>query len=210
MKSDDEVIPAVVVAAVKARPAKAGADRLVAIRNKMREARALQLSIEDAQERLTALQRKLYEIQGGGKERGELVDMMESVGMRNFTLEAEGNWPAYSVTLQPYYNVSFPTDEDKRADAINYIAKDMGVPDIVKHNYAIGFGKGESKMAKQLTALLKKAKMFDRTTIAMTVHSQTLKAEIRRRFESGKPLSLTALETIGATVGKVVKMKPVE
>jgi len=210
MKSDDEVMPAAVAVAVKTKLPKAGADRLDAIRNKLREARALQLEIDDTQEKLSELQHKLYEIQGGGKERGELVDLMESVSMRNFTLEAEGNWPAYSVTLQPYYNVSFPTDADKRADAINYIAKDMGVPDLVKNVCTVSFGKGESKLAKQLIALLKKAKMYDRTAVASTVHAQTLKAEIRRRFESGKPLSPTALETIGATVGKVVKMKPVD
>ncbi len=201
--------PKSVIAAIKSRPPLVSHDRLIAIRDKMRLARDLLSEINDVEERLADLKHRLYEIQGGGHERGELVDLMEAAGMRSFTLEAEGNHPAYDVKLQPFYGVEFPKGDEERKKAFDYISKDMGVPDIIKNIYAVSFGKGEAKMAAKLEKLLKAEKLFDRTDIDMKVHAQTLKAEVKRRFDKGEPLSPAGLETIGVTVGKIVKMKQI-
>lgn len=194
---------AVIAAASASRP-KQSPDKLRELRDKVREARDLELEIASLEEQVSLKRRRLQEIVGGGREPGQLVDLFEELGVSGMSLEADGNLPAYDAELKTFCSASIPKEPERAAEALEYIEKVWRMPDLVKTSFVVDFGRGDRKRATELERILKKSK-FDYTSRA-SVHPQTLAAEIRRRFESGKPLSPKELSTVGGFVGTHVKL----
>src|SRR6185369_1130222 len=105
-------MPKSVERAAANKPPQVSEDRLTQIRAKIREARNLELEIEAAEQVVADLRSKLMDVQGGGQKRGELVDLMEQSNVRILTLEAEGNYPAYTAELKPFYNAVLPKEPE--------------------------------------------------------------------------------------------------
>lgn len=174
-------------------------DKMVQLRDKMREARDLELRISELNEKTAELAAKLTAIRTQ-----ELPDLFSSMSMLAWTLEAEGNSPPYDAELVPYYNANVPKDPTAAKACIALVAK-LGGKDLVKKSYAVAFGMGEIKEALAFEKLLKTKKVEHSSKT--TIHQGSLTAFVRRRYEEDKkPLDPAQLATLGATVGKVVKI----
>jgi coenzyme F420-reducing hydrogenase alpha subunit len=183
----------------KAKPPTPGEDDLRRLRAKIGEARDLDLEIAHLSETISEKQRELSKI-----ETEELPAMFENLQITSMGLDASGNIPAYDAKLKPYYSASIPKDPAESQRALDFIENKWKMPEIIKTSYVIDFGRGERGKAVKLAKVLKTSKIEYSSRIG--VHASTLTAEVRRRFESGKPVSPKDLKTLGATVGKVVQL----
>ena len=180
-------------------------DRLDLLRQKCLEARNLELEIADLESRLREKKSELSDVIGGGQKRGELVDLFEELQSNSHGVDAVGNLPAFDAKLVPFYSASFPKDPEKARVAVDLVVHGWRMPDLVKNSFTVNLGMGDNKKAEKLAAAL--GKMRAEYSQKVTIHSGTLKAEIRRRFESGDPLSPTELEMVGGYAGKIVEIK---
>ena len=193
-KPDPKHMNAVAAAAAKHKP-KPSPDKLQALRNKIAEARDLELRIVDAQAQLQKMNEDLSKILND-----ELPDLFQTVGFTSMTIDKSGNEPAYEAELQTVYRAGLPKDE-RRAQALK---KFKWLSELTKKSYTIDFGKGDDAKAKKFEKLLKSAKVdYD---VDVNVHWKTLTSEIRRRFEAGQPLPPADLNLLGAFVGTNVKL----
>lgn len=192
-------------AAVAAAAAKAvvkpfvSKDKLIFLRGKIAEARDIELMIKQKQEELRVLSNKLQEIQSN-----ELPALFDELQIRNMTLEASGNLPAYEARLETKINASLPTDE-RREQALKKLS---WLGELAKNTFMVQLGKGDEKRAKKLASMLKKSKFdFEQD---VKVHAGTLTAEVRRRYRDGQPLSQATLDLIGAFVRPIVTIDKVK
>lgn len=179
-------------------------DALEKIRKKIAEVRALDATIQDLTEKLSAAQTARAKITDV-----ELPDLLKQHKVTSVTLAPHGNLPAYDATLSTEYFASLPAkDQDKAKIGIDFLVKVWKVPDIVKSAVSLTFGAGEGKRAKKLFAMLKKGK-FDYNN-KVSVNHQTLTAELRRRVKAGDIPSPADLAKIGGYVREVVNTEPVK
>ena len=177
-------------------------DVLRRLRDKIAEARDLDLQIAEAEERVDELKRRKYAIVGHFRVSGQLVEMLQSAGVKNLSIAASGNQPACEARLTTLYHAKLPED-DRRAKAFK---KFRWLSGLAKTSFRVDFGKGQEKMVKKFQSLLKKQKIRD-YEVKVGVHSSTLTAEIRRRFTDGQPLAPADMDLLGAAVFPVVELK---
>lgn len=170
-------------------------DALARVRDRVRQTVDLEMQIEDLEQRLAEKREQLNQIR-----HGELPTLFEEVGIDRLGLDASGNVPAYDAELSPYYHANLKPENMPEA-----FRKFRWLEPMQKHTVKVEFGRGESAVAKKFIASLKKQRLD--YSNAVGVPWNTLTAEIRRRHEDGEPLSPADLEILGATVGRVVKLK---
>lgn len=194
-----------VLAAISQNKPRPNEDRLRLLRDRVRAARDLEMVIEDLETQVAERRKELTKIVGGSRdEPGELNALFEELGISSISLDAEGNVPAFDAEVKTFYSASIPKDPDKASAALDHIERVWKMPDLIKTSLSADFGRGERAKAKDLEKFLKKNKLEYSSKVG--VHAQTLTAEVRRRFESGKPLSPKELSTIGGFVGTTVKL----
>ncbi len=118
-------------------------DKLKLLREKIADARALELEIAELSEQMAEKQKKLYQIVGGGREPGELVGLFEELGISSMGLDAKGNLPAYDAEVKAFYSAGIPKDPKLATAALNHIEKVWRMPDLIKTQVSIDFGRGE-------------------------------------------------------------------
>jgi hypothetical protein len=171
---------------------------LEVIRNKVREARSLEVEIETLNERTSEKNKELSTIR-----HETLPEMFAAVGIDTLGVPAEGNYPAYDCKLANFYRANIPTSwsPEKRKEAFDYIEK-SGDGDLIKTEYVVLLPRGERKNAKALEAFLKKSKL--EYTVDMSIPWATLTAYVKERIE--KHGDVLPLDKLGAQVGMVVKV----
>jgi hypothetical protein len=176
-------------------------DKLEFVRNQVREMRDLTRRIKDIEELGKQLRGQYREM-----ELQILPDLFMQTGVTHIGLAAEGNEPPYEAKIQDYYHANIKVDwpEDKRDAALSWLKKNK-LKDIIKTVITIEIGLGESKLTAQVMAVLDELKAD--YTAQQTVPWNTLTAAIREMYREGRILSDTALNTLGAYVGKVVRLK---
>lgn len=174
-------------------------DRLQHLRNKVVEAKELELQIDDLSTKLSELKHKLQEIHFK-----VLPDLFDEIGVDKIGIPATGNLPAFEAKCQPYYsaNISANWDPDKRTDAFAYLTE-VGAGDLIKTSVALDFARDEREKAVELADKLKEEGL--RPNVKETVHSQTLTAWLKEQVEVNN--TLPDLEKIGGQVGRIVKIK---
>jgi hypothetical protein len=90
-----------------------------------------------------------------------------------------------SVVRKLIVSASIP--EEKRVAAFGWL-RDNHLDDIIKNDVVLSFGKGEDNVAKHAVGLLRD-QGFD-PDVKTHIHPQTLKAFVKERVESGKPIDL--------------------
>jgi len=198
-------IDAGVEAALEKRGGSVSEDSLKKLRTKIAEVRGLDLEIAGVEERLQELRDKRSSIVGSFRISGELVSMFQSMGVKSLSIGAEGNLPPYDAKLVTLYSAKLPDDE-RRAKAFKQFRWLHG---LAKTSFKVEFGKGQDKLAKKFSTLLKKQKIKD-YEVKVGVHASTLTAEIRRRFADGLPLTPADMDLLGAAVYPVVELKKQE
>lgn len=185
-----------VLAAIDALPpTQVGADKLTAVREKLAEARDVELEMVVLGERLKQLSEKLKTIR-----ETDLPNMFEAARIDTLGLEPQGNLPGYDAELKPYYHANLKPENMTEA-----FRQFRWLEPMQKHTFKVEFGRGEAKLAKKFLNSLKKQRLDYSNSVG--VPWNTLTAEIRRRYEDGKPMSPAQLQTLGATVGRVVQLK---
>jgi hypothetical protein len=183
------------VAAIAERPKPREGD-IAHLRSRIAYGRSLELEIAQLAEEMQEKTTLLTDLRTR-----ELVDLFERLGTTGIDISADGNLPAYDAALKPYYSANLPKDEEARDVALAFL-KANKAEDLSKTKVEIQFGRGEGAALKKMATALRKMRIpFVQKT---GVHASTLTAWVRERFESGRPLAPADLQTIGATVGKVV------
>lgn len=169
------------------------------VRARIAEARDLELTIKDLEERLQAAKSShntlVTEI---------LPDMLDELGNDVLGFPAQGNQKGFDAKLTPFYsaNIAAAWSPERRNEAFAALQK-VGAENLIKTQIQIDFPRNNHAEAKAMVDAL--TKMGCRPTIKETVHPQTLQAWLREEYESGRPLP--PLETIGARIGRIVKIK---
>lgn len=193
-------IPEHITAAVEAGKTGAGPnqDLLKQLRAMVAEARDLEATIASLEEAKGQNSEKLLELF-----QKKLPDLMQEIGVQNLTLDKEGNYPAIEARLLPYYqaNISSKWPEDKRQAAFKWLEKN-GHGDLIKTEVRVLFPRGKHKKAVTFANAARKKKL--EVIVEEGVHFKTLTAWLKEQFEQGK--KLPALDILGATVGKIVRL----
>lgn len=194
--------PSAAVAAAIANESSPSADQLDQLREKVKAAKELERVKADLEERLKeaneALSKVYYEI---------LPDLMAQAGVAQITVEAWGNMPRVVAKAKPYYhaNIAANWPPEKRQAALGWL-EENGHGDLIKTEVAANFPRGEHAKALEFARLAKKAGATP--ALKETVHFQTLTAWLREQVEDKRVLP--PLETLGATIGRVVELKEVK
>lgn len=185
---------AALLAAIEEAPPSQSEDKLEQVRDLVRRARDLEREMENLEERQKELGREYFEVRTQ-----KLPALFAELNMLAFTLDADGNEPAYEAKLETMISASIP--EEKRPEAFKWLEKHKH-GDLIKNTFSVLFGMGDNKKAKKLAAFLKKNKMEYDAKAA--VHPSTLKAFVREQIEKGRAVPL---DLLGAFIQQTVNVK---
>lgn len=214
--------PAALAAAVKRDRTAPAEDSLERVRVILRTARDKDREVNDLETRLKEVKAQVLELK-----QKTLPDLYDEVGIDNLGLPAEGNLPAYDCKLENFYhaNISADWEEEKRQAAFSYLDdltvaevipgkknKD-GSPatrqvsanagDLIKTTYTVLLPRGNRKKALDVEKALQKLGVD--IVSKLEVPWNTLTAWVKEQVE--KHNTTPNLEVLGATVGRVVKLK---
>lgn len=174
-------------------------DSLERVRTILRQARDLDREIADLEARTKEAKAIVLDLK-----QKKLPDIYDEVGIDNLGLPGEGNLPAYDCRLEPYYhaNISSDWESEKRVNAFNYLEK-VKAGDLIKSVYIVVVPRGKRKTAIAVQKALEKLGVEFSTDLS--VPWNTLTAWVKEQVE--KKNTTPDLEVLGATVGRVVKLK---
>lgn len=176
----------------------ASEDQLAAIRKLAAEWRDLELERDRLRERQSEIHERVEKIRFG-----DLLDSMNAAGVKTLSLEAVGNMPAFTVETSAYYHANIDKDWEpqRRERAFAWIRKHHD--GMLKNTVTVQFGMKSGGQQKMLEAFLKKSKIGYVNEFG--VPWNTLTAFVREQIEEhGRT---PPLELLGATVGRVAKIK---
>jgi hypothetical protein len=170
-------------------------DKLDQVREMARAMRDLTLQVKDLEDQIEQKQRQLTQLS-----MKDLPDLFEQHNVRSIGLEAEGNLPAYDVVASPYYKAVLPKEED---EGLRWLEAN-GHGDMIKRQYVVNLAMDTEQQATALRSFLEEHDLaFDEKE---TVPWTTLTAFVKEQIEKRK--TIPPLDILGATVGKIVKLKP--
>lgn len=176
----------------------ASADKIEIARMKAAELRDLEMQKNELEEKLKDVNKSIEKIKWQ-----DLVDLMQEAKLESFSLEADGNKPRFAVEMTDHYHANIP--EENEQAAFKWLYK-QGMGDMVKTSFTVSFGLGE---AKECAAFQKKLDKLDEPyDVKQKVPWNTLTAWIKGEFKQDRPLSEKVMGMLGATVKKVVNIKP--
>ena len=105
-----------------------------------------------------------------------------------------------SVEVKPFYGAYITPD--KQEEAFNWL-REHGLGDIIKNDVTVTFGMGEDNKATAY-AVLAKGQGYEPVQ-KIGVHSQTLKAVVRERTESGQNMPADLFNTFVGNQTKLIR-----
>jgi hypothetical protein len=176
------------------------ADALARIKDLVRTRRDLSAEIGSLEERLKEKQRAVREL-----DHVTLPNLFTDIGIDHLGIPAEGNAPAVKAVLMDYYKAVIAADwsEERRLAAFARM-NELGWGDIIRRVIHISFDPKDTNWSAVADSLSEMGVPF---TVQMQVPWTTLTATIKAHYEAGRRLSAGDLDTIGAAVGQVVKLK---
>lgn len=195
--------PSFLTQAIKSTPApQADPDKLQALRAKVAEARDLEALKKDLEERVKETSAKINDLQ-----HKFLPDAFDELGITSIELQPEGNNPGVIAKTQPYYHASIQSawPDDKRQDAFDCL-KEEGASDLIKTTVQIQFPREQQEDAEMLARNLREQgfNLIVKEEVVWSTLTAWLKSEIEDRNH------VPPLDRLGATVGRVCKLKPVK
>lgn len=177
----------------------APSDKLDQIRALAKSLRNLSLEIQEDTEKLSVKKVTKYNL-----ETKELPELFSECNIKYIELEAEGNYPSIDIESKMSYKAVLPRDEttnEVKPEGLDWLEKNKH-GDLIKRLFIIELPTGDIKRAKALRALLKKNKYS--YLEERNVHHMTLTSFVKDMVTKGKAIPL---DILGATIGKIVKMK---
>ena len=148
-------------------------DNIQSLADQVEHLEQLQRSIENQEENLKDLKKKLEQVSG------EVIPtMMSEMGLSHLKL-MDGS----SVDVKPHYSATITVAN--REAAFNWL-RNNGLGDIIKNEISVSFGRNEDNKAADY-AELAKGHGFEPTQ-KLKVEPMTLKALVRERLEAGKEM----------------------
>jgi len=186
-------------------------DKLDKVRDAVRRCRDIQAEIRDMEELLKERKKVLLKIT-----QRDLVDVFDDANITDIGVPREGNQPAFRAVLKPFYHANIAADwpDDRRGAAFGWLDEN-GHGDIIKDTIVVEFPRGSRERQRLLADWLDKNKMSYSQTLAvpwntLTSLIKTLTEKMRVAQADGEEVTPLPLETLGATVGRVVEVKPVK
>lgn len=154
----------------------------------VRKLRSIESEIADTEDHLKTLKGEKHRLST------ELIpSCMDEMGIERVDVDG--------VTVQRKLFVSASIPVARKEEAFAWL-RDNGLDDIIKNDVTCSFGKGEDNLAGDVVGILRD-KGFD-PSVKTHVHSSTLRAFVKERVESGKPIDL---DLFGAFVNNTAEIK---
>ena len=148
-------------------------DNIQSLADQVERLEQLQRSIENQEENLKDLKKKLEHVSG------EVIPtMMSEMGLSHLKL-MDGS----SVDVKPNYSATITVAN--REKAFNWL-RNNGLGDIIKNEILVSFGRNEDNKAADYAALATERGF--QPTQKLKVEPMTLKALVRERLEAGKTM----------------------
>jgi hypothetical protein len=178
---------------------RASVDQLTAVRERLAEFRDLNIANEDLEAQIEKNKERLQALRDR-----ELVELFDTAKITSLTLEAVGNYPAFTVEIGDYYHANIAADwePERREKAFAWFRRE-GHDDVLRNTVIVSFGKKTAKAQRALVAFLRKNKMV--YTNEYGIPWNTLTAFVKEQIETYK--RTPPLELLGATVGRVAMIK---
>ena len=148
-------------------------DNIKALSTEVLKMQALENDIESDEKKLKDKKEKLRQISGE-----TIPTMMSEMSLSELKLK-DGS----KVLVKPFYGAHIPAS--KQEAAFNWL-RENGLGDIIKNDVTVTFGRGEDNKAMAY-ATLAKGQGYEPVQ-KIGVHTQTLKAVVRERTESGQDM----------------------
>lgn len=178
------------------------ANSLSTLKEKVAEARDLEMELVDLELRVGEVSRRLNALYSK-----ELPELLDNAQVPSITIEAEGNMPRVEAKVKPFYNANIAAkwDENKRREAFQYL-ESIGCADLIKTELTLPFNREEREKAVSVKEALEK-KGLD-VSVKENVHPATLTAWLKEQVE--KHHIIPELDKIGGTIGRVVTLKGIK
>ena len=154
----------------------------------VRALRSVEQQIEDTENHLKALKQQKHRLSVEN-----IPAVMDEMGVERIDVDG------VTVSRKMMVHASIPVD--RKDDAFSWL-REQGLDDIIKNDVVVSFGKGEDNMAGDVVGMLQD-RGFDPQT-KTHIHPSTLKAFVKERIESGKPIDL---DMFGAFVANAAEIK---
>lgn len=174
-------------------------DRLIELKTMAATVRDLQQEKANLEERLKETNKALddyYYV--------KLPELMDAAGVPSITIEAEGNYPAFTATVRPYYKASISADwpPEQRKAAFDWLDAN-GHGSLIKTEVSVPFVREDRPKALALAAALRER--GHTPVIEEAVHHATLTSWLKAQVEDNEPLP--PLDLIGGKIGRECKPK---
>ena len=167
-------------------------DAAKSLSDKVIELKNLEDEIENAEESLSKLKEKARYISNV-----EVPQMMEEMHITKLKLK-DGE----SVEIKKIYGASITPDNEEQA--FSWL-RNNGLGDIIKNDVTVTFGRGDDNKAADY-AVLARGQGYEPVQ-KIGVHSQTLKAVVRERLESGQEMPSDLFKTYAGNSTKITRRK---
>ena len=154
----------------------------------VRKLRAVEDNISDTEQHLIAVSAEKQKLSVEN-----IPALMDEMGVER--LDVDG----VTVTRKMMVHASIPTD--RKDEALGWLRSE-GLDDIIKNDVTCSFGKGEDNIAGDVLGMLQE-RGYD-ASAKTYVHPMTLKAFVKERMESGKPIDL---DMFGAFVANAAEIR---
>jgi hypothetical protein len=154
----------------------------------VRKLRAVEDNISDTEQHLKALKAEKQKLSVEN-----IPALMDEMGVER--LDVDG----VTVTRKMMVHASIP--KDRKDEALGWLRSE-GLDDIIKNDVTCSFGKGEDNIAGDVLGMLQE-RGYD-ASAKTYVHPMTLKAFVKERMESGKPIDL---DMFGAFVANAAEIR---
>ena len=154
----------------------------------VRKLRAVEDNISDTEQHLKALKAEKQKLSVEN-----IPALMDEMGVER--LDVDG----VTVSRKMMVHASIP--KDRKDEALGWLRSE-GLDDIIKNDVTCSFGKGEDNIAGDVLGMLQE-RGYD-ASAKTYVHPMTLKAFVKERMESGKPIDL---DMFGAFVANAAEIR---
>ena len=154
----------------------------------VRKLRAVEDNISDTEQHLKALKAEKQKLSVEN-----IPALMDEMGVER--LDVDG----VTVTRKMMVHASIP--KDRKDEALGWLRSE-GLDDIIKNDVTCSFGKGEDNIAGDVLGMLQERGY--NASAKTYVHPMTLKAFVKERMESGKPIDL---DMFGAFVANAAEIR---
>jgi|SRR6516164_3724514 hypothetical protein len=168
------------------------------VRCQLAQLRDLKLEISQKEDELKQLRGDAYAM-----EHSSLVDTFNELGITTLSIDADGNLPAVTAKLKPYFkaNIEAAWDADRRKAAFDYL-HGIGAGDLIKTIFTVALPRNSAAATKKVRAALDKLGIDYGEE--QNVPWNTLTAWLKESYEQGDE---PELDVIGGTAGQIVTLK---